>query len=140
MPNYREGSELSCRRRPMTTAGQLANKILELRSKIAVTEGVILYLTANYLPTREGSVPSDLTFTNADGSTVSETHVGLVVADYVEHLDQLRADLEKWENTPVQELVAASKSNGIHTEKKPKKKETKDGVRAKGRDQDSSPS
>lgn len=83
----------------MPTVGQINSKISELRSKIAVTEGVILYLKTNFMPGE--SADAEMHFTRPDYSRVPPPHIEATMADYVEYMDQLKAELSQWENTSV---------------------------------------
>lgn len=81
------------------TVGQISDKISELRSKIAIQEGVALYLEANYKSSDAGS--SEMHFTRNDHARVPEAHIDRYVEDTVEVLDTLRAELLQWESMPV---------------------------------------
>lgn len=133
----REGSGLSSRHNAMTTAGQLANKISELRSKIAVISAVIQYITANYMPSRDKQkIPPEMFFTREDGAAVGSNHVVLCVDDFDAQRTQLQAELEELENTPVGEAVSNG-TNGIHT-KKSKKEKKPDAVQSRNQDRSAS--
>lgn len=83
----------------MLTVGQLNEKISMLRSKIAVTEGIVLYLKTHYMPS-DGAT-SEMSFTRSDYGKVPPKHVEATIADYVDYLDSLKIELEKLENTPL---------------------------------------
>lgn len=83
----------------MLTVGQINEKISELRSKIAVTEGIVLYLKTHYMPS-DGS-QAEMHFTRTDYGKVPPRHVEKTIADYVEYLDALKVELHQMENMPI---------------------------------------
>jgi hypothetical protein len=83
----------------MPTVGQINDKISELRSKIAITEGLVLHLKTNYLSSDSGD--AEMHFMRADNGQVPQGHVQSTIADYVEYVDTLRAELEQWEGMNV---------------------------------------
>jgi hypothetical protein len=83
----------------MLTVGQINEKISTLRSKIAVTQGLVLYLKSHYMPS-DGTT-AEMHFTRSDYGKVPPDHVEATIADYVDYLDTLKIELEKWENTPI---------------------------------------
>ncbi len=105
----------------MPTAGHIAEKISELRSKIAVTQGIVLHLRANFLSSND-KVPAEMYITRSDGTTVSSPHIEAAIEDYLEYMGQLTTELEHWENTQIPDLMD-SKPNGAK-KKKTKTKET----------------
>ena len=83
----------------MPTVGQINAKISELRSKIAVYEGLVHYLKTNYLPSDHSD--AEMSFTRTDFVRVPPPHIEASMADLVEKVDQLRVEMEKWEEMPV---------------------------------------
>lgn len=83
----------------MPTVGQIADKISELRSKIAIHEGVLLYLESNYTSSDAGA--AEMHFTRADYARVPEVHVVAYMTDVHETVQELRMELEHWENLAV---------------------------------------
>lgn len=81
------------------TVVQIMDKVSELRSKIAIYEGLILYLKANYKSSDAGE--AEMSFTRDDHATVPEVHVDTFIKDAVDTLDQMRVELEHWESMPV---------------------------------------
>ena len=121
----------------MTTVGQINEKISSLRSKIAVTEGVVLYLKTHYMP-GENSTP-EMHFTRSDYGKVPADHIEKTIADYVEYLDSLKIDLAKLENTEIevekpQPKLDFKKTNGQRVVKL-KRKETASGASNRNKDQ-----
>ena len=87
------------------TVGQISDKISELRSKIAIQEGVALYLEANFKSSDAGN--SEMHFTRNDHARVPEAHIDRYIEDAAEHLSVLRAELHQWESMPVQDPTEA---------------------------------
>lgn len=85
----------------MPTVGQINEEISRLRSKIAVTKGIVLHLKTNYMPADGGN--AEMFFVRTDFGRVPAEHVELTVADLVAYLDGLQIELLKWEATPVGE-------------------------------------
>jgi hypothetical protein len=83
----------------MPTVGQIADKISELKSRIAIAEGLQLYLRANYMSSDAGE--PEMTFTRDDWATVPEAHIKTHLADVDEQLNEYREELEAWENFSV---------------------------------------
>lgn len=78
------------------TAGGVADKISELRSKVAVYETLISLIKANYLSGDAG--PGELRIMRKDGATVMDDHLKLTVGDIDEKIELLKEELEEWEN------------------------------------------
>ena len=115
-----------------TTVGQLATRISEVRSKIAVLEGLVLYLKTNYFSSEDGVIPAEMHFTRADGAAVPESHVLATQADIVEQITTFRLELEEWEATVIPSVEKPAPSNGhVKPGKKPGKKEKSDGPRSR---------
>ena len=111
----------------MPTVGQITDKISELRSKVAITDGLILHLKTNYLPSDGGD--AEMHFTRAaDNGIVSASHVESAIADLVEHLDTLKHELHQWENLTVN-IPAPTKEAPKEEPVEAKKKAKKDGGR-----------
>jgi hypothetical protein len=83
----------------MPTVGQITDKISELRSKIAIHEGLVLYLRANYVSSDAGA--AEMHLTRNDHATVPEDHIKAHMGDMVDYIDELRYQLTQWENLPV---------------------------------------
>jgi len=83
----------------MLTVGQLNEQISLLRSKIAVTEGIVLYLKTHYMPSDGG--PAEMYFTRSDYGKVPPSHIERTIADYVEYLDSLKIELVRLEEVPI---------------------------------------
>jgi hypothetical protein len=83
----------------MLTVGQINEQISLLRSKIAVTEGIVLYLKTHYMPSDGG--PAEMHFTRSDYGKVPPSHVERTIADYVEYLDSLKIELARLEDVPI---------------------------------------
>jgi hypothetical protein len=118
----------------MLTVGQITDKISEIRSKIAVYEGTVLHLKANYKSTDAG--PAEMHFTRSDGAIVPEEHIDRFIDDTVFVVDGLRAELSQWENLSVPapgEKVAIPPSPAQPV-RKAKKKVTR-GATRRGEDQ-----
>jgi hypothetical protein len=86
----------------MLTVGQLNAQISLLRSKIAVTEGLILYLKTHYMPSEAGDADPEMSFHREDDyGRVPPGHINSSIEDYVDYLDGLRAKLSELEGTGV---------------------------------------
>lgn len=77
------------------TAGAVADKISELRSKIAVFETLCAQIRNNYLSSDAG--PGELRITRKDGATVTQGHLKVSITDFEEHITALHEELEEWE-------------------------------------------
>lgn len=110
----------------MLTVGQINEKISELRSKISVTEGVVLYLKTHYMPS-DGS-QAEMHFTRTDYGKVPPRHIEKTIADYVEYLDALRVELHQMENTPIAlpepTKLVPSDAAEVQTEQPPEQTQT----------------
>jgi hypothetical protein len=83
----------------MPTVGQITDKISELKSKIAIQEGVVLHLKANFMSSDAGE--PEMHFTRDDYATVPEKHITTFIVEAVDEIDALKAQLEEWENLAV---------------------------------------
>ncbi len=81
------------------TFGQIANKVSELLSKIALKENFVLHLRANYKSSDAGE--AEMYVVREDHATVSEDHIDRFIEDTVDEIDQLRAELLQWQNLPI---------------------------------------
>jgi hypothetical protein len=106
----------------MATVAQISEKISKLRSKIAVTEAVVLYLKTNYLPT--DSVEAEMRVTRADFAVVPADHIEMSITDYVDYIDDLRAQLDEWENLSVE--IPVPKKAEAKEKPEPEKKRKKE--------------
>lgn len=123
----------------MSTVGQINKKISLLRSKIAVTEGVVLYLKTHFMAA-EPSEP-EMRFTRSDYGQVHQDDVGESIADFVEYLDSLKLELAALEQTPVSLPVTKLQPELRPTPPKPrivatpKPKEKVNGTESRSKDQ-----
>lgn len=78
------------------TAGNALSKISEIRSKIAIFEGLIMYLRANYVSSDAGE--AEMRFTRSDYATVPEKHVEVSVHELQEQIENMQRELEEWES------------------------------------------
>lgn len=81
------------------TAGSVVDKVSEIRSKIAVFEGLLLYLRSNYLSSDAGD--AEMRFARADYATVPEAHVEGAMHELETRLKDFRDELHQWENLSV---------------------------------------
>jgi hypothetical protein len=111
----------------MLTVGQLNEKISMLRSKIAVTEGLVLYLQTHYMPS-DGST-AEMHYTRSDYGKVPPAHIEATIADYVDYLDSLKIELDRLENTPLAmpEVVKLAPAQEVLPEKPAPVAKTKNG-------------
>lgn len=112
----------------MSTIRETLRQISELRSKIAVTEGIVIHLKTHYLPSERSE--AEMHFMRDDHGRVPAEHISAAMADYVLYLDKLREDLDALENAPAPVLEKPKPKidkSEIKTESK-KKKEVADGA------------
>jgi hypothetical protein len=77
-------------------AGAVISKISEIRSKIAIFEGLILYLRTNYLSSDTGD--AEMRYTRSDHASVPESHVESSIHELETTISEYRDQLEEWEN------------------------------------------
>lgn len=77
------------------TAGEIAETISTIRSKIRVYETLKRLLEANYLPSDGGL--AELRIDRSDGAYVTEKHFGSVLEEFEERLEALAEELKEWE-------------------------------------------
>lgn len=85
----------------MLTVGQINERISELRSKIAVTEGMILHIRATYIPSE--SAEAELYFTRSDYGRVPVLHINKALADYTDYVLSLEAEIQMLESQEVRQ-------------------------------------
>lgn len=78
------------------TAGEIADKISELRSKVAVQETLISQLRANYMSSDAGA--GELRIQRQDGAVVPDHHFQVCIKDMDTMINELRGELEEWES------------------------------------------
>lgn len=103
------------------TAGEVADTISEIRSKIRVYETLCDQIKANYLPSDGG--PAELRIERADGAFVTQTHMESVLGEFEERITTLQGELEEWEQLPFQTNEAATEEEP--EEEAPTKKQPK---------------
>lgn len=81
------------------TVGQITDKISELRSRVAIYDGLILHIQSNYIRSDHG--PAEMRFTREDNAFVSQGHLESATQSFYAEIDQLRAELQQWENMSV---------------------------------------
>lgn len=84
----------------LLTVAQINERILQLRSRIAMFETLMTYVETNYVSSND--IEAELRFLRDDGAAVSQDHVQDGLTYIVESLDQARAEIEKLEGTPLQ--------------------------------------
>ncbi len=77
------------------TAGQVSDKISELRGRITVFQKLREQIRNNYLPS-DGGAP-ELKMARSDGMPVTTSHFRAVLEDLQEKVDQLNEELQQWE-------------------------------------------
>ena len=107
------------------SAGTVVDKISEVRSKIAVFEGLVLHLKSNYLPSDAGD--PEMKFYRGDYAPVPASHVEASIGDMEQHLLDLREQLAQWEGIIIELEGTGPGSRGVVAVKK-NKKETTDGT------------
>lgn len=107
------------------SAGTVVDKISEVRSKIAVFEGLILHLKSNYLPSDAGD--PEMKFYRGDYAPVPSSHVDSAVVDIEHHLLDLREQLSQWEGIVI-ELDEPSPTLNKASGMKKNRKEASDGT------------
>lgn len=116
----------------MSTIRETLRQISELRSKIAVTEGIVIHLKTHYLPSERSE--AEMHFIRDDHGRVPPEHINASMADLVLYLDKLKDDLNELENAPAPSIEKAKPKIEVKSESKPKpktepkKKEAADGV------------
>lgn len=104
-------------------AGTVVYKISEIRSKISVFEGLVLYLRTNYLSSDSGE--AEMRYTRTDYATVPEAHVEMSIHELEAKIGEFRDELEQWENLP---LESEETVEGGKVRKKKDKKEKEHGT------------
>jgi hypothetical protein len=108
------------------SAGTIVDKISEVRSKIAVFEGLVLHLKSNYLPSDAGD--PEMKFYRGDYAPVPAPHVEASIGDVEHHLLDLREQLAQWEGIIVEmENTTSLNVKGMAVTRK-NRKETTDGT------------
>jgi len=107
------------------SAGTVVDKISEVRSKIAVFEGLILHLKSNYLPSDAGD--PEMKFYRGDYAPVPSSHVESAIIDVEHHLLDLREQLSQWEGIVIELDEPAPNTNKAAGIKK-NRKEASDGT------------
>ena len=108
------------------SAGTIVDKISEVRSKIAVFEGLVLHLKSNYLPSDAGD--PEMKFYRGDYAPVPAPHVEAAIGDVEQHLLDLREQLAQWEGIIVDmENTTSLSAKGMAVTRK-NRKETTDGT------------
>lgn len=97
-------------------ASTVLDKISEIRSKISVFEGLILYLRTNYLSSDTGD--AEMRYTRSDHASVPEAHVEATIHELETKISEYRDELEQWENL---ELDAEETVEGGQVRKKKNK-------------------
>jgi hypothetical protein len=115
----------------MLTVGQINAKISELRSKIAVTQGVVLYLKTHYMPS-DGAPTPEMHFTRSDHGKVPPEHIEATIADFVDQLDTFKHELNELENTPIGQPAPAPEPAKLEPATPPAPPEEKPAVKANG--------
>lgn len=107
------------------SAGTIVDKISEVRSKIAVFEGLVLHLKSNYLPSDAGD--PEMKFYRGDYAPVPAPHVEASIGDVEQHLLDLREQLAQWEGIIVEMEETVPVTKGAAMTRK-NRKETTDGT------------
>jgi len=81
-----------------TTLGELSRRVSELRSRIAVIEGLVRYTATNYLSGSGGHISAEMRFSLEGGSWVPEEHVVLASEELEELVAGLRVELSTLES------------------------------------------
>lgn len=82
------------------TAGDIAETLSELRSKIRVFEAFCDQIKANYLPSDGGA--AELRLERVDGAFVTQLHMESVLSEFEERIVALQGELEEYEQLPIQ--------------------------------------
>lgn len=82
-----------------TTAGDVAEIISTIRSKVRVYEAFVQHIRTNYLPSDAGA--SELQLERKDGARVTPKHFEAVLTECEDKLEELNAELAQWEGLPV---------------------------------------
>lgn len=101
------------------TAGQISDKISELRSKIAVWQHLISLLTANYMSATDAA--AELKLPRDDGATVTPLHFDAALDDLNQLVSKARDDLETWSSLVFDE----AETREVETPKVPETKKVK---------------
>lgn len=107
------------------TAGAASNKIIELKSKLAIYSSWVELIKANYLPYDGGA--AEVVVTRDDGGICSEQHFQAVLADVEAKTAEIREELGEWEglvfeptaSAPPRPLVAVTNTEIPPVAKKP---------------------
>lgn len=83
------------------SAGSVVDKISEVRSKIAVFEGLVLHLKSNYL-TSSDSGEAEMKFYRGDYAPVPEAHVRASLVDLESLVMDLQTLLAQWEGIMIE--------------------------------------
>ncbi len=98
------------------TARAAADKISELRSKLAVYATWTETIKVNYMPS-DGGAP-EVRIHREDGGAVTEDHLIAVLDDIETKCDELRAELAEWESLVFEPSAAVVHSLDEHAERK----------------------
>jgi hypothetical protein len=83
------------------TAGALAEKIVELKSRITVQEKLKEILLQNYMPSDSGL--GEQTMFREDGAPIGRNHLSIAIDDIDERIETLRMELHDFEEMPIAE-------------------------------------
>ncbi len=83
------------------SAGTVVDKISEVRSKIAVFEGLVLHLKSNYVAS-EDSGEAEMRFYRGDYAPVPEPHIETALLDIESLVLDLREQLSQWEGIMIE--------------------------------------
>jgi hypothetical protein len=108
------------------TAGAASNKIIELKSKLAIYASWVELIKANYLPYDGGAAEVTVT-RDDDGGVCSEQHFQAVLADIDAKTAEIREELGEWEglvfepsvSVPARPLIAVANPAAPPVAKKP---------------------
>ena len=101
------------------SAGSVVDRISEVRSKIAVFEGLVLHLKSNYI-TSSDSGEAEMKFYRGDYAPVPEAHVTTALVELESLVMDMRTLLAQWEGImiDVDEQTATLVPGGKKTGKK----------------------
>lgn len=83
----------------IVSAGYILDKISETRSKIAVIDGLMLHLRANYLPSDAGE--PEMRFFRNDYAPVPASHIHEAIRDYETIRNKLMGEIIRLESVDV---------------------------------------
>jgi hypothetical protein len=119
----------------MSTFREINKKISELRSKIAVAEGLVLYLKTHYLPHELTKAPAEMHFTRDDYGRVPYDHIASYSVDLVDHLDTLKYELNQLEESPTSQVPQEKEIKMKTKTEKAKGKKGEHGTEDRSKDQ-----